>query len=103
MYKLTHSFPTIANISVNPLLILCSIFFCLNIVFSSYNFHLGIFIILVSPNYIQVLLFIFVHIYNVYNIFKSLIILSFLITMFVSIIGCSLGYRLYFPAFLHAW
>lgn len=63
----------------------------------------GLLLLFVITDYIQVLLFIFVHIYNVYNIFKSLIILSFLITMFVSIIGCSLGYRLYFPAFLHAW
>ena len=47
-------------------------FFYLDVFFPVYSFHLYIFIILISPNYVPVLLYIFVHIYDIYNMFKFL-------------------------------
>lgn len=47
-------------------------FFYLNVFFPVYSFHLCIFIILISPNYVPVLLYIFVHIYDICNMFKFL-------------------------------
>ena len=64
--------PAISNSSANLLLILYSVFLNLNIVFPVYNFHLCIFIILLFPNYLKILLYIFVHSCDIYSIFKFL-------------------------------